>query len=119
MFLPVAAIAVVALALRNLQTARGTIATLARVTLVGSFVAALVWRAAPSPTIASAVLSLFLIAVLLTLFLRDDSVAAAASLIATSTALFLIMASDTHEALVFYAGARVPGVNANDDAEPG
>jgi hypothetical protein len=56
---------------------------------------------------ASVVLSLFFLAVLAAIALKQEPVAVAALLIGASTGLFLIMASDAHESLVFCATALV------------
>jgi hypothetical protein len=103
--LPLLSAVVLLMALRNL---RGTsTGVLAAVVITATFAAAWAWRAIPGTMMASIVLSLFLVGVLIAIGLRKHPVAAAAALIGASTALFLIMASDTHEALVFCAAAIV------------
>lgn len=103
--LPVLAASVAGLALRNLQSRHGVTTLFARTVVVATFVAAFAWRAAPSTPAASLVLSLFFIGVLLAMRLRDEPIAAAAVIIGSSTALFLIMASDAHESIVFCVAA--------------
>ncbi len=105
--LPVLAAIVALLVLRNLQAERVAVTNLARVTVLATFVAAFAWRAAPSTIVASLVLALFFVAVLMAFALKDEPLAIAALLIGASTALFLIMASDAHEALVFCVTALV------------
>ncbi len=105
--LPLLAVVVVALAFRNLQSEHGAATALARGAVVAIFAAAFLWRAAPSTATASVVLSLFFVAVLVAIAMKDEPLAAAALLISASTALFLIMASDAHEGLVFCATAIV------------
>jgi hypothetical protein len=105
--LPLLAIAVVGLALRNLQSHRAIATTAARLLVVGIFAAAFAWRSEPSTSMASVVLSLFFLAVLAAITLKQEPVAVAALLIGASTGLFLIMASDAHESLVFCATALV------------
>ena len=120
--LPMLAIAVVVLALRNLRSDRAALTGLARAAVVGVFVAAFLWRAGPSTSMASVVLALFFVAVLMAVGLKDEPLAAAALLIGASTALFLIMASDAHEGLVFCATAVVALVLSRirlDLARPG
>lgn len=99
--LPVLAAAVAGLALMNLQSRHGVTTLFARVVVVATFVAAFAWRAAPSTPAASVVLSLFFVGMLLAMLLRDEPIAAAAAIIGSSAALFLIMASDAHESIVF------------------
>ncbi len=99
--LPLLAVGVIALAIRNLQTRRAALTALARGIVVAIFAAAFLWRAAPSTSLASLVLALFFVSVLTALTLKDEPLAVAALLIAASTALFMIMASDAHEGLVF------------------
>ncbi len=105
--LPLLAVAVVGLALRNLQSRHAVATTLARLLVVAIFAAAFVWRSTPSTSMASVVLSLFFLAVLTAIALKHEPVAVAALLIGASTGLFLIMASDAHESLVFCATALV------------
>jgi hypothetical protein len=103
--LPLLSLAVLAMTINNLRgSARGV---LAGAVVSATFAAAWVWRSSPGTIAASVVLCLFLTAILLAIVLRRHPVAAAATLIGASTALFLIMASDTHEALVFCAAALV------------
>ncbi len=103
--LPVLSLVILVMAAWNL---RGTAASVFATTVVGAtFAAAWVWRAAPSTMTASVVLALFFTAVAVAIAFRKEPTAAAATLIAGSAALFLIMASDTHEALVFSAAAIV------------
>lgn len=105
--LPLLAIGVACVTLRNLQGRHGAVTLFARLLVVASFVAAFAWRAAPSTHLASIVLSLFFVGLLLAMMLRDDPIAAAGALIGSSTALFLIMASDTHESVVFCVAALI------------
>ncbi len=105
--LPLLAIAVVALGIRNLHSDGPVATSLARGIVVGIFAAAFLWRAAPSTGTASVVLALFFVAVLTALALKHEPIAVAALLISASAGLFLIMASDTHESLVFCATALV------------
>jgi hypothetical protein len=103
--LPLLSLVVLLMAMRNL---RGTAASVfAGAVVTATFAAAWVWRAAPSTMAASVVLALFFTAVAVAIAFRKEPVAAAATLIAAGTALFLIMASDAHEALVFCAAAIV------------
>lgn len=103
--LPALAAAVAGLAVRNLQSRHGVTTLFARVVIVATFAAAFAWRAAPSTPAASVVLSLFFIGVLVAMLLRDEPIAAAAAIVGSSTGLFLIMASDAHESIVFCVAA--------------
>jgi hypothetical protein len=103
--LPLFAVGVAGVTLHNLQSRSSSATFLTRLFVVANFVAAFAWRAAPSTFLASIVLSLFFVGLLLAMTLRDDPIAAAAALIGSSTALFLIMASDAHESLVFCVAA--------------
>ncbi len=94
-------------AVRNLQSHHVAGTWLARVVVVAIFVAAFAWRAAPSTFAASLVLSLFFVGILLAMLLRNDPIAAAAAVIGSSAALFLIMASDAHESVVFCVAALI------------
>lgn len=105
--LPLLALAVVALAWRNLQTLRPSLAMLTRAMVIAIFATAFLWRATPGTNLASLVLALFFIAVLTAITLKDDPIAVAALLIAASAGLFVIMASDAHEGVVFCATAAV------------
>ncbi len=105
--LPLLAAAVAGVTLRNLESRHGAATLFTRLLVVASFVAAFAWRAAPSTLVASIVLSLFFVGLLLAMLLRHDPIAAAAALIGSSTALFLIMASDAHESVVFCTAALI------------
>ncbi|MCC6765488.1 MAG: alkaline phosphatase family protein [Deltaproteobacteria bacterium] len=107
LLLPLLAVGVVALALRNLRTERSAPTALAATLVLAIFAAAFGWRAAPSTSLASVVLALFFVVMLTAMVLKEAPRAAAALLIASSTALFLVMASDVHEELVFCATAAV------------
>jgi hypothetical protein len=103
--LPLLSLVVLAMVARNLRGT--TLGIAAGVVVSATFAAAWVWRSMPSTAAASVVLALFFVAMVLTMALRRYPVAAAATLIGASTALFSIMASDTHEAVVFCAAAIV------------
>jgi len=105
LLLPLLSLAVLLMAVRNLRGS--SVGILPDVVVTATFGAAWVWRSAPSTITASIVLSLFLVSVLLAIAVRRDPIATAATLIGAGTALFLIMASDAHEALVFCVAALV------------
>lgn len=104
---PLLAIAVAALALCNLRALRGPLTLLARALVPAVFLAAFAWRAAPSPGLGSVVLALFFVAVLTAMALEEEPLAAAALLIAASTGIFLVMAADAREVVVFSTAAVV------------
>ncbi|MCC6848700.1 MAG: alkaline phosphatase family protein [Deltaproteobacteria bacterium] len=107
LLLPLLELGVAALALRHLRTERRGATVLARALVLAIFGAAFAWRVAPSARLGSGVLALFVVAVSTAMALRKTPRAAAALLIASSTALFLVMAADAHEGLVFCATAAV------------
>jgi hypothetical protein len=105
--LPLVSLAVVVLAAREIRRQPGALALVGCVTLVACFATAWWWRGAPSTTTATLVVGLFSTAIATAIFLRADVGSAAALVIGAATAMFLIMASEVHEAVVFAATALV------------
>ncbi len=100
-------LAVLAVTLYALRREAGAIAVADRILVTAAVAAGWWWRLAPSTTTASMVLALVAIGVGLTVVAPRDPRATAALLVALATSIFLIMASESYEALVFVGAALV------------